>query len=152
MTADQLITQIQSKYDGLNLLNTYGEKSLFYNPDNILTKGIYFATIKEADGQNDKASDLNCQDVFRLNLGITKTTYEKLFGTKPARPSKGGIVDTGHDFTATNQLTPHPIYAWLHWLAILNPEADSLEQIWELLDESYKQVQKKYAIKIKKLS
>jgi hypothetical protein len=149
MTSNQLIAQIRSKYCVLNLLNTNGEKTLFYNPDNLLTKGIYFVTIKEADGQNDKASDLNREGVFRLNLGVTKTTYEKLFGPKPSRPAKGGIVNTGHDFTKLNQLTPHPIYAWLHWVAILNPEGVALEQIWELLEESYQQALKKYAIKTK---
>jgi hypothetical protein len=152
MTSNQLITQIQSNYNGLSLLNTFGEKSLFYNPDNLLPKGIYFATIKEGDGQNDKASGLYREGIFRFNFGVTKTTYEELFGTKPARPVKGGIVDTCHDFTALNQLTPHPIYAWLHWVAVLNPQGDTLKQVWELLDESYEQVLQKYAIKIKKLS
>ncbi|MEW8523144.1 MAG: hypothetical protein AB2552_08845 [Candidatus Thiodiazotropha endolucinida] len=28
-------------------------------------------------------------------MGLPKQTYGKLFGAKPKRPSKGGIVDTG---------------------------------------------------------
>jgi hypothetical protein len=151
MTADQLIVQIQSQYQGLKLLNTYGEKSLFYNPDNLLPKGIYFATIKEVDGPNDKASKLDRGGVYRLNFGVTKATYEKLFGTKPARPTKGGIVNTGHDFTALNYLTPHPIYAWLYWVSILNPEDVVLERVSKLLEESYQQVLKKYAVKLKQI-
>jgi hypothetical protein len=151
MATHELINQLQVKYKGLNLLHTYGEKSLFYNPDNLLVKGVYFATIKEVDGPNDKASNLNREGVFRLNLGITKQSYEKLFGTKPARPAKGGIVNTGHDFTELNVLTPHPIYAWLHWVAVLNPEAETLDVVFNLFDESYKEVLKKYAIKVKTL-
>jgi hypothetical protein len=152
MTITQLQNLILESYPGLNLLDTYGEKSFFYNPEKLLIKGIYFATLKEKDGPNDKASDLNREGVFRLNLGISKQSYEKLFGTKPKRPPKGGIVDTGHDFTQLNFLTPHPIYAWLHWVAILNPDDDSMSQIKELMDETYQNVQKKYANKIKQLT
>jgi Family of unknown function (DUF6194) len=152
MTITQLQNLILESYPGLNSLDTYGEKSFFYNPENLLTKGIYFATLKEKDGPNDKASDLNREGVFRLNLGISKQSYEKLFGTKPKRPPKGGIVDTGHDFKEFNKITPHPIYAWLHWIAILNPDDDSMSQIKELMDETYQNVQKKYATKIKQLT
>jgi hypothetical protein len=52
----------------------------FYNPDNSLPKGIYFATIKESDGPNDKASNLDREGVFRLSIGIGKKNYQSLFG------------------------------------------------------------------------
>jgi hypothetical protein len=39
----------------------------------ILPKGIYFATIKEKDGPNDKASELNRANVYRLSTGVSKT-------------------------------------------------------------------------------
>jgi hypothetical protein len=133
MTITQLQNLILESYPGLNLLDTYGEKSFFYNPEKLLTKGIYFATLKEKDGPNDKASNLDRDGIYRLNLGISKQSYERLFGVKPKRPLKGGVVDTGHDFTKINMLTPHPIYAWLSWVAILNPDDDSMSQIKEKL-------------------
>jgi Family of unknown function (DUF6194) len=150
------ITELQNlileSYPGLILLDTYGEKSFFYNPDKLLTKGLYFATLKEKDGPNDKVSNLDREGVYRLNLGISKQSYEDLFGTKPKRPLKGCFVDTGHDFTQLDILTPHPIYAWLHWVAILNPNEKSMMQIKELMDETYQAVLQKYLIKIKQMA
>jgi Family of unknown function (DUF6194) len=151
MTSTELETYILNSYPGLVLIDTYGEKSFFYNPEKLLTKGIYFATLKEKDGTNDRASNLDREGVYRLNLGVSKQSYEKLFGTKPKRPPKGRIVDTGHDFKELKKITPHPIYAWLHWIAILNPDDDSMSQIKELMDETYQGVLLKYTIKIKNL-
>ncbi len=151
MTAAQFEIEILNSYKGLVVLNAYAELSFFYNPIGAFPKGIYFVTIKENDGPNDKASALFREDVYRINVGISKTSYEKHFGKKPSRPPKGGIVSTGHDFAKLNQLTPHPIYAWLHWVAILNPDADSIPLIKGLLDESYALVLKKYEQKMKLL-
>jgi Family of unknown function (DUF6194) len=110
------------------------------------------ATIKTHDGPNDKASRLNRDGVFRLNIGVSKESYQKLFGDKPKRPPKGGIVETGNDFTELNIITPHPIYAWIHWIAILNPTQDSINILKPILDETYTIVQKKYQIKIKQIA
>jgi Family of unknown function (DUF6194) len=152
MTAIQLENYILETYSGVKVLDAYSERSFFYNPDNLLPKGIYMATIKTHDGPNDKASSLNRDGVFRFNIGVSKESYQKLFGTKPKRPPKGGIVETGHDFTELNVITPHPIYAWLHWIAILNPTQDSLHILKPILDETYIIVQKKYQIKIKQIA
>jgi hypothetical protein len=147
MNVEQLQNELLTSYEGLVLLNAYAERSFFYNPDKLLPNGIYFATIKEKDGPNDKASELNTEGIYRLSTGISTTTYEKLFGNKPARPQKGGIVNTGHDFTKLNVLTPHPVYAWLHWITILNPTEGSMPFIKELLSESYALAKKKYEAK-----
>jgi Family of unknown function (DUF6194) len=152
MTAIQLENYILETFSGVKVLDAYSERSFFYNPDNLLPKGIYIATIKNNDGPNDKASALNRDGVFRLNIGVSKESYQKLFGTKPKRPPKGGIVDTGHDFTELNKITPHPIYAWLHWIAILNPTQHSINILKPILDETYTIVQKKYQIKIKQIA
>jgi hypothetical protein len=45
----------------------------------ILPKGIYFATIKEKDGPNDKASELNRANVYRLSTCVSKTYLRKTF-------------------------------------------------------------------------
>jgi Family of unknown function (DUF6194) len=149
MTLVQLENELLNSYHGLVLLDAYAERSFFYNPHQTLPKGMYFATIKANDSPNDKASALNRENIYRLNFGVSKTTYENLFGKKPARPQKGGIVTTGHDFTKLNELTPHPIYAWLHWVAILNPNQETMPLIKELLNESYVLIQKKYVQKMK---
>jgi hypothetical protein len=48
--------------------------------------------------------------VFRLSIGIGKATCRSLFGPPPARPTAGGVVATGHDFTSLDRWMPHPLY------------------------------------------
>lgn len=99
----------------------WGEASYFYNPRRALPRGTYFATIKNHDGTNDRASELDREGVWRLNMGVSKPAYLERFGPPPPRPDKGRTVDGGWDFTATDTLTPHPVYGWMSWIAVLNP-------------------------------
>lgn len=75
--------------------------------------------------------------MFRLSIGISKETYQKHFGIKPKRPPKGGIVDTGHDFTVINKLMPHPIYGWMSWVQVLSPNASMFESLLPLIAEAH---------------
>jgi hypothetical protein len=46
-------------------------------------------------------------------------------------------VDTGHDFTALNQILPHPIYAPQSWICVLNPSKATFQTVPPLLAEAY---------------
>jgi len=104
-----------TKFQDLNIVNAWGEKSFFYNPNNVYKRGIYFCTIKEKDGENDKASHLDRPDVFRINFGISKSTFLTLFQKIPARPAKGCCIEGDYDFTEFDRLTPHSVYGWMAW-------------------------------------
>jgi len=147
---DNIITRITSDFSGINPKSSWGETSLFYNPGNRLPHGVYFCTIKEKDGDNDKASDLNRPNVFRVNIGLPKDKYLELFGEKPKRPAKGCIIDTGHDFTAINQLMPHPIYGWMSWVCILSPTQEKFDEIYPLIKLAYDSAVIKFDKKISK--
>jgi hypothetical protein len=137
-------------YPGLSTINTWGEISFFYNPDGMRPRGTYFCTIKEKDGENDKASGLNRENTFRFNFGISKDTFIKVFGKPPRRPSKGGVVEGPYDFMKTDILQPHPVYGWMNWVAIINPTAQSFDMLHNLLNESYQLVLKKHQKKFLK--
>ncbi|MDP2193846.1 MAG: DUF6194 family protein, partial [Alphaproteobacteria bacterium] len=96
-------------YSGLKMTHAWGETSLFYNPDNLLKRGVYFCTLKNKDGENDKASFLNRADVFRMNFGVSKKTFLSMFETLPKRPVKGGVIEGNYDFQKPDILTPHPV-------------------------------------------
>ncbi len=85
----------------------------------------------------DTASDLNRPGVFRLNIGVSKTTYLSLFGSPSGRPGSNGVVETGHDFTAINQIMPHPIYAGMFWICVLSPSETTFEKVKPFLAEAY---------------
>ncbi|WP_194778332.1 DUF6194 family protein [Pararhodonellum marinum] len=141
ITPEQLEDWLLKRYPGLMVSDAYRERSFFYNPDGSKPKGRYFATIKMSDGPNDKASDLDRDGVYRLSFGLGKEGFIALFGPKPARPPKGGIVDMPHDFHQTNTLVPHPVYAWMGWVCILNPA--SFDRISEHLDQAYEMLLRK---------
>ena len=137
MKPEDIITHIESAFEGVMPKSSWGETSMFYNPGSLLPNGVYFCTIKEKDGDNDKASNLDRDGIYRLSIGLSKETYENLLGPRPQRPDKACIVATGHDFTAVNELMPHPIYAWMSWVQILNPDREKFNELLPLLKESH---------------
>lgn len=143
MTPSQWESWILTHYSGIVVTDAYRERSFFYNPDGSLPKGVYFATIKESDGPRDKASRLDREGVYRLSTGIGKKHYQTLFGPVPPRPAKGEIIGGHHDFTVLDTLTPHPIYAWIGWIAINSPD-QSQEILRHWLDVAYQNAVAKF--------
>ncbi len=137
MTPDAIALWIGKNFDHVIPKSSWGETALFVNPEGRLPYGSYFATLKEKDGDNDKASDLDRQGIFRLNFGPGRKAFESVFGPPPARPAKGGIIAGPWDFTATDQLLPHPVYGWMSWMCILNPSQASFESIIPLLRQAH---------------
>ena len=137
MDSSSITQHIVGTFTHIRPVSAWGETSFFYNPGRKLPRGIYFATLKDKDGDNDRASNLQRPGVFRLNIGISKSTYRALFGPQPARPAAGGVVETGHDFTVLDQLLPHPVYGWMSWVSVLNPSAATFETVKPLLAEAY---------------
>lgn len=86
-----------------------------------------FATIVTKDDAFDSASNLNRPGVFRLNVGVGKETFRALFGD--AEPS-------GIDYTALDRLMPHPVYAKMYWVSVINPSAATFEAVKPLLAEA----------------
>lgn len=148
VTIDFVLSELLENYSGLKTIDAWGETSLFYNPDGLLKRGTYFCTLKNKDGANDKASNLDRADVFRMNFGISKKIFTSIFHTIPKRPVKGGVIEGDYDFQAFDILTPHPVYGWMAWVSILNPSKDSLKNLKILIDESYELCTKKYKKKM----
>lgn len=140
LTPEALLDLAQAAYPGLVLHETWGERGLFYNPGGRLAHGVYFLTIKNADGPNDRASQLDRADVFRVSFGLSRARYATLFGPPPPRPRRGEPAELpGIDPTALDVLMPHPVYAWMGWAVVLNPSAGHWRRLAPLLDESYGQ-------------
>ena len=113
MKIEEIFDYAISAYEGVVIAQNWGERGLFYNPEGKLPKGVYILTAKEKDGPNDKASNVNRPDVYRLNLGVSKDTFREMFGDIPKRPGAGQIIDTGHNFEEVDNIMPHPMYGWI---------------------------------------
>lgn len=144
MKPEEIIQFITGNYKGVVPKSSWGETSLFYNPGKALPNGVYFCTLKEKDGKNDKASQLDRDGVFRLSIGISPNSYGRLFGSRPKRPAKGGIIDTGHDFNVLDTLMPHPVYGWMAWVQVLNPGEETFKKLMPLIEEAYLNAVKKF--------
>ena len=99
-------------------------------------KKFPFVTLVTGD-QYDKTSNLSRPGVYRLNIGVAKETYRSHFGPSPGWGPADGSVDTGHDFTVLDRLMPHPIYAPMGWVCVLNASAATFETLKPLIAEGY---------------
>lgn len=144
MTADEILNYCLENFEGTVLVNSWGERGVFYNPDRKLKRGVYILTIKEKDGDNDKGSQLDRENVYRVNIGIRKDTFIEMFGSIPKRPGKGCIVDMEYDFSTIDTILPHPVYAWMGWICSLNPSEETFARLKPFITEAYEYAKEKY--------
>lgn len=137
LNADHILKYCLDTFDGTALVESWGERGIFYNPNHVLKRGVYVLTIKEKDGENDKGSNLNREGFYRVNIGLRKPTFKEMFDTIPLRPKAGCIVDMDCDFTAIDTVLPHPVYAWMGWISILNPSDGTFDKLKPLIQEAY---------------
>ena len=149
MKPDEILQYCLETLEGTILVSSWGERGVFYNPGGKLKRGVYVLTVKERDGENDRSSRLDREGVYRVNLGLRRETFRRLFGPLPQRPPKGGIVDMPCDFSHPDCLLPHPVSAWRGWPCVLTPSRQTFEALKPLIVESYEYAGEKYAKRTK---
>ncbi len=82
-------------------------------------------------------SSLDRPGVYRLNIGIGKQTFQSLFGTAKVD------VDS-YDFTALDEIMPHPHYAQQSFICVLSPSEATFERIRPLLAKAYDLAVRRY--------
>ena len=150
LEANEIIALCHEKMTGTNKVRAWGEEGIFYNPGDHLARGVYVMTIKQKDGDNDKGSSLDRAEVYRVNTGVSKETFKRLFGEIPKRPAAGEVVDMPYDFKALNKIIPHPVYAWMGWICVLNPTKETFNDFMPYIQESYDLAKTKFAKRVKK--
>ena len=96
-----------------------------------------FATLASSDNDFDRISNLDRPEVFRLNIGISKQTFQSLFGTAK-------VDVNSYDFTALDVIMPHPHYAQQHFICVLSPGEATFERIRSLLAEAHEIAIRRY--------
>lgn len=138
------ISETFAGVDAVEPLN--GDVFFFHDEEEHMDPGrrMPFATIVNSDDYDD-ASDLARPGVWRLNIGVGRETYRTLFGDPP-RPAKDwGVIDTGHDYKRIDTLLPHPVYAPMGWVCVLNPGDAMFETLKPLLREAYEVAAKRHS-------
>jgi hypothetical protein len=125
MDAEAMKRYVVDTFAGVGFADSEGDTFFYYDPtgEGPPERWIPFATIVTGD-RYDTVSKLDEPGRYRLNIGLTKATYESLFGAVPANL----------DHTAVDTLMPHPDYAAQHWVCAVNP---SLDTVRALLAEAY---------------
>jgi hypothetical protein len=113
-------------FSNVETATNFGYVFFFYGSDHMLP----FATLAVADNDYDRVSNLDRPGVFRLNIGVSKPTFQALFGT-------GKIDVSTYDFTALDTLMPHPDYAAQSFLCVLKPSDATFQKLRPLLAEAY---------------
>ena len=144
---------ITETFTGVDVVVASGDSFFFYNPDTNIPPDHKFPFITLVTSDiNDQFSNLKRPEVFRLNIGVGKETFRSLFGT-PKLPPYGDSAlasdttasDYGYDFTALDQLMPHPVYGRMYWACTLNPSAETFAtKVQPLLAEAYEMAVSKY--------
>ncbi|HEX5608877.1 MAG TPA: DUF6194 family protein [Solirubrobacterales bacterium] len=142
---EEVLKRLQALDHDLTLRPYYSEEAILYNPGEAAPFGVIFATVKDHDGPNDKASDLSRAGVYRLAFQLSRAEYEDRFGPLPARPPKGGTIATDLDLQALDLLTPHPVYGWMRWAQVLSPRAATLRALEPLFEEALVVVRQKWS-------
>lgn len=132
MKESELIEALQARYPELQQMTVDGNVFFFTQPGQMMP----FATLMTND-VNDPDSDLSREGVYRLNVGLTKAQFMALVPDP----------ETSFDYTALDQLMPHPVYAKQRWVCVLNPGAETLTQLWPLLDEAWQRAARPRAAK-----
>ena len=126
MDAAEIIRYITSSFDDVQTSTAYGYEFFFYSAE----RKLPFATLATSDNEYDRVSQLDRPGVFRLNIGVSKPTFQSLFG--PGRADPGG-----YDFSTLDTIMPHPDYAAQSWVCVLSPSDATFEQVRQLLAEAY---------------
>lgn len=117
---------IANTFEGVETTQNLGYTFFFYGAERMLP----FATIASTGNEYERISQLDRPGVFRLNLGVSKATFQALFGT--------GKVDVStYDFTALDTIMPHPDYAAQSFICVLNPSDAIFQTLQPLLAEAY---------------
>ncbi len=128
-----VIEYITKTFPEVEQINAYGYEMFFYKSDRKLS----FATMISSDYDYDHVSNLDRPGVFRLNIGVSKQTFQSLFG-------KENVDVNSYDFTALDTIMPHPEYAQQHYICVLSPSEATFERIRPLLAEAYDIAMRRY--------
>jgi hypothetical protein len=114
-TPEAITQTLLDRYPETVIAETMG--ATFFSLDE--THWPNYATIVTTDEHDDGApSNLARPGAFRLNLGLSRETFDRLVGSIDAP-----------DHAAYDVLVPHPVYAKQHWISILNPSDETFRDV-----------------------
>jgi hypothetical protein len=144
--APSLVRAVERELPGIVTSSDSGDWYVFYDPDRVTVpeKRFPFTTLMTGD-RYDAASRLDRDaTTYRVNVGVERATYEALFGPAPRQAVGIEVIDTGFDHTATDTVMPHPFYAPMHWVCVVNPAERTGAHVAALLEQAHGLAERRY--------
>ena len=113
-------------FAGAEITDNFGYTFFFYGSD----RKLPFATIATPGNEYERVSNLDRPGIFRLNIGVSRQTFQSLFGASKVEVSR-------YDFTVLDKIMPHPDYAAQNYVWVLNPSEATFEKVRALPAEAY---------------
>jgi hypothetical protein len=123
MNQSQVETFIES-LENVQQTENFGYKFYFIGDDHMLP----FTTIANTDNDYDSVSNLNRPGIFRINIGVSRATFDKLIPQYDPETI---------DHSQLNTILPHPDYAKQNFICILNPSGKNVATTKELIQEAH---------------
>jgi hypothetical protein len=102
-------------------------------PDGQTDYRFPFATLM-TNNVNDDASDLHGPERTRLNIGVGRQEFERLFPDG----------EQGADYLAVDTLMPHPQYGRQFWIGVITPSPETWTRIEPYLRKSHADAQRRH--------
>lgn len=118
------LEEFVSKMDNVQREENFGYIFFFVGDDHRLP----FVTIGHSDNDFDTVSNLNREGVFRINIGVSRESYDSLFAD---------FNSENIDYSVLDVFMPHPHYSQQNYLCILNPSQDNVELTKQLMIEAH---------------
>jgi hypothetical protein len=116
----------------------WGDTFFIYDPDRLIPadKQFPYATVVINDYPGfDEASDLSREGVYRVNVWVSRDTFEReTAGDDPATI----------DYSVLDRVIPHPVYGAQSWLSVLNPGPTTEDKARQLLAEAHDRARSRY--------
>ena len=128
-----ITSYITSTFENVETTVNLGYTFFFYRDDHMLP----FATIASTGNEYERISNLDRPGVYRLNIGVSRKTFQSVFGA-----NKINVSD--YDFTVLDTIMPHPDYAAQSFICVLSPSEATFERIRPMLAEAYDIAIKRY--------
>lgn len=145
-SASALLLAIERELSGIATTSGEGDSFVFYDPDRVTVAGKRFPFLTLVTGDRyDAASNLDRDaPTYRVNLGVDRQAYQEFFGLAPRQSAGIEVIDTGYDYTEVDAVLPHPFYAPLHWVCIVNPAQRIRSPLVHLLERAHALVKRQY--------
>jgi hypothetical protein len=118
------VEQFVASLDNVQREDNFGYAFFFVGDDH----RVPFVSLADSDNEYDRVSNLNREGVFRINIGVSRETFDSLVGNSNSE---------NIDYSALDVFLPHPEYSKQHFVCILNPSAKSDDATKKLIVEAH---------------